>query len=113
MKTPTDLLAFTLLSIGSACGPELSNDEPDPEQIITAFCDNLFRCPDTITMLGYGSVEECETIHRGDYEMRDSTCRDRVLRLEECLSELTCEELDVDRPCSDEGAFLTDRCHPL
>ena len=112
MKLSGLILSLVLWTFGSACGPEHS-EGPDPEEIIAAFCENLFECPETIMMLNYDSIDYCETIHRDDYEMRDSVCRERVLELEECLSELTCEELDVDQPCSDERNFLTERCHPL
>lgn len=112
MKLSSFFVSFVFWSFGSACGPE-HTEGPDPEPIIEAFCENLFQCPEVEAMLGYDSIEECEAIHRDDYEIRDSVCRERVLRLEECLSELTCEELDVDRPCSDERDFLTERCHPL
>lgn len=113
MRTFLCLLVLVLSPVGLACGPELPNDEPSPEQIITAFCDNLFRCPEIREMLGYDSIADCETIHRTDYEIRDSTCQQRVLLFEECLSGLPCEELAIDRPCSDERDFLTERCHGL
>lgn len=112
MKLSGLILSLVLWTLGSACGPEHSQ-EPDPDEIIAAFCENLFACPETIAVLGYDSIDYCETVSRDDYEMRDSACRQRVLLLEECLSELTCEELDVDQPCSDERNFLTERCHPL
>lgn len=116
MKIHVNLLGVTLVTLLttiSGCGPELSKDEPDPEQIIAAFCDNLFRCPETRMLLGYDSIEDCEVIHRDDYEMRDATCQERVLMFEECLSELSCDELAVDRPCSEDLDFLTERCHGL
>jgi hypothetical protein len=112
MKNRANLLGFFLLLIGPACGPGPSSDA-DPEQIITAFCDNLFQCPETVAMLGYDSRDECETIHLNDYEIRDTTCRERVLMFEECLSELTCDDLADDRPCNEERSFLTERCSGL
>ena len=119
MTATWDSLPFALcIFIGLACGPESSGD-PDPEQIIAEFCENLFRCPETEAMLNYDSAQDCEMIHEDDYEIRDPMCRERVLRLEECFSNLTCAEfaeLDPDAqggPCGEERAFLTEKCHPL
>lgn len=101
------LLVFT-----TACGP---SDEPglDPEETITAFCEALFACPDARAMETYGSREGCEDVHRMDYEDRDPICQEAVLVLEDCLADLSCQDL-VDDGCGDLRLGLGQQgCQPL
>jgi hypothetical protein len=118
MKSHRRTNSFVLaISIELACGPETTQPDRDPEETIAAFCENLFRCPDeTEAPLNYDSNEDCEAVHMDDYENRDVTCRKRVLLLEQCLSELACEEFDTppdERPCGDEYGHLTEECQGL
>lgn len=120
MKTSSTslVLVFTLL-VMPHCGP---GDSPapglDPEETFTAFCETLFTCPDVGAMLDYGSQEGCEDVHRMNYDDRDSTCRVRVLMLEDCLSDRTCQEIDDyvevrGSACDDERSHLSELCTPL
>jgi hypothetical protein len=112
------LLPFAIcVTTGPACGPQSPGEPgPDPAEIISDFCANLFQYPETEAMLNYDSIGDCESVHEEDHDLRDPTCQERVLMLEECFSQLTCAEFDSSLeggPCSEERAFLTERCHPL
>ena len=112
------IIVFVAILISEiACGPDaMGEPRQDAEEIIAAFCNNLFECPQSEGMLTYGTVDKCEEVHRDDYEERDPVCRERVLLLEECLSELKCDDFESDdgiNPCSDERAHLSERCRGL
>jgi hypothetical protein len=95
MSVTLGIVLLILAVVGCACGPD-DGHTLDPEETFTAFCSNLFACPDTTeAMLEYGSQSGCEDVHRMDYEDRTPTCRNQVLALEDCLSTLTCRELEV------------------
>lgn len=94
------------------CGPETA-PEPglDPEETFTAFCEALFACRDEESAFLYGSQEGCEDAHRMNYEDRSPLCQEHVLALEDCLSMLTCDEIQdyVDATgsaCDDERSRL-------
>ena len=106
------------LSVG-CCGPEIQeHPEFDPEETFTAFCEALFACPEEEAVGLYESQEGCEDVHRMNYQERNSTCKERVLMLEDCLADLTCQELDDyvearGSACDDERDHLVERCTPL
>jgi hypothetical protein len=107
------------MAVVLACGPTDDAPELDPEEVFTAFCSTLFACPDvTDAMDTYGSRAGCEDVHRMDHEMRNATCRPRVLMLEDCLATLTCLELDdyvqaTGSACDEERFRLLEECAPL
>jgi hypothetical protein len=111
------VVAITMM--GCACGPEIDDAVLDPEETFTAFCSNLFACPDmTDAQIDYGSKSGCEDVHRADYDMRSSLCRNRVLVLEDCLASLTCQELDdyieaTGSACDEERSNLKEECTGL
>lgn len=118
MKAVVSIVFTIMTSMMIACGP---TDDPDlePEEVFTAFCANLFACPDANDAMGvYGSQEECVDVHHMDHERRDTTCRPRVLLLEDCLATLTCHELEdyiqaTGSACDDERLHLVEECAPL
>jgi hypothetical protein len=102
-----------------ACGPSPGEPALDPEEVFTAFCANLFACPDATDAIGaYGSQERCEDVHRMNHDLRDAECRSRVLALEDCLASLACEELRdyihaSGSSCDEERLHLLEDCTPL
>lgn len=91
------LAAFLILPTMIHCGPEASEEpELDPKETFSAFCERLFACPDVHALETYGSLEGCEDVHQADYEQRDRTCKDVVLLAEDCMTDLSCDELPGD-----------------
>ena len=94
----------------ASCGPEVATEpDLDLEEVLEAFCEKLFACPEEEAIAEYGSQDACEDVHRDDYESRDRACKDVVLAVEDCLAELSCNELPGD--CKDQ--LSEEGCEPL